>query len=339
MSSLIPLVLAAISSLALLLPLHVSLPGTGTAWGAVPPITEIRIFRNAEVRQKDVSLADICDRATMPQEWQAVLSGINIGDAPLAGSEKFIDPGQLRDYLVRVIESQGVNSSDVKLDIPDRIVVRRESTSISQEQIEAIFTKYITDNSPWKREDIVIQRVNFSGIPKIPTGHMTYEVIPGSKERFIGNITASIDFFVNGEKVRTLGVAGRVEVHQNVFLAARPFKQNEIITLADLELKKVNITDAADRYAMKPEQVENRRVLRNVSLHQPIELKDLDKPLVLKRGDPVTIVFDLPGLQVTAKGQVNVDAGVGDSLAVTNISSKKTVFCKVVDSQTLRAAQ
>jgi len=88
---------------------------------------------------------------------------------------------------------------------------------------------------------------------------------------------------------------------------------------------------------MKPDQVENRRVLRNVSIHQPIELKDLDKPLVLKRGDPVTIIFDLPGLQVTAKGQVNVDAGVGDTLAVTNISSKKTVYCKVVDSQTVRA--
>ena len=59
---------------------------------------------------------------------------------------------------------------------------------------------------------------------------MTYEVISGPKERFIGNITANIDFFVNGEKVRTLGVAGRIEVHRMVYLAARPLKQNEIIT-------------------------------------------------------------------------------------------------------------
>ena len=44
-------------------------------------------------------------------------------------------------------------------------------------------------------------------------------------------------------------------------------------------------------------------------------------------------------LKVTAKGQVNVDAGVGDTLPVTNISSKKTVYCKVVDAQTVRAAQ
>ena len=74
-------------------------------------------------------------------------------------------------------------------------------------------------------------------------------------------------------------------------------------------------------------------------MHQPIELKDLDKPLVLKRGDPVMIVFDQPGLQVSAKGQANADGGVGDTLAVTNVSSKKTVVCKVVDGQTVRATR
>jgi flagella basal body P-ring formation protein FlgA len=85
--------------------------------------------------------------------------------------------------------------------------------------------------------------------------------------------------------------------------------------------------------------VENRRVLRNIGVHQPIELQNLDKPLVLKRGDPVMIVYDQPGIQVTAKGQANGDGGVGDSLSVVNVSSKKTIVCRVVDSQTVQAAR
>ncbi len=104
-------------------------------------------------------------------------------------------------------------------------------------------------------------------------------------------------------------------------------------------MHKINLTDVADRFATRPDQVENRRVLRNIGVHQPLELKDLDKPLVLKRGDPVKIVYDEPGLSVTAKGQVNADGGVGDTLAVTNVSSKKTIYCKVVDAQTVRAAR
>ena len=332
--------LAALIFLVLFLPEVMPVSGISSAWSAPEPIREIRVLSNITVNHKDVSLVEICDPETLPSEWKSIMDGLNIGDAPPAGSEKFIDPGQLRTYFVRLLDSYRINSSDVKLDIPDRIVVRRETTQITQELIEDIFKKFVFENSPWKREDINIQRVRFSGIPLIPTGKMTYEITASSaKERFIGTVTATVDFYVNGEKVRTLGVAGKVEVSGNVYLASRPMKQNEMISEADLEVHKMNLTDAADRFATRLDQVENRRVLRNLGVHQPLELKDLDKPLVLKRGDPVRIVYEEPGLSVTAKGQANADGGVGDTLAVTNVESKKTIHCKVVDAQTVRASR
>ncbi len=331
--------LAALIFLGLFLPEPMSVAGINSAWSATEPISEIRVLSNVTVNHKEVSLVEICDPETLPGEWKSIMGGLNIGDAPPAGLEKFIDPGQLRAYLVKLLDSYRINSSEVKLDIPDRIVVKRESTQITQEQIEDIFKKFVLENSPWKQEDINIQRVHFSGLPVIPTGKMTYEITGSSaKERFIGNVTATVDFYVNEEKVRTLGVVGRVEVFGNVYLASRPLKQNEMISEADLEVHKMNLTDAVDRFATRSDQVENRRVLHSIGVHQPLELRDLDKPLILKRGDSVKIVYDEPGLSVTAKGQANADGGVGDTLAITNISSKKTVFCKVVDAQTVRVA-
>lgn len=311
-----------------------------TAWGASPAISEIRIQQNVSVRQKEVSLADICDPETLTADWKAITKGINIGDAPPAGSEKFIDPAQLRAYLVKLIESRGLNESDVNFDIPDRIVVRRESTRITPEQIETIFRKYVAENSPWDPGNVTVQRVHFNGLPILPAGHMTYEIIPSSpKQRFIGNVTATIQFYVDGEKARTLGVSGKVEVFENVYMASRPIRRNEMITPTEIQVQRINITDSADRFATRSDQVENRRALRDIGVHQPIELKDLDKPLVLKKGDPVTIVYDQPGLQVTAKGRVNSDGGIGDTLAVVNVSSKKTIHCKVVDGQTVRTVR
>jgi flagella basal body P-ring formation protein FlgA len=312
--------------------------GGNPAWSAPGPITEIRVLKNVTVNQKTVTLVEICDQETLPSEWKSIMGSLDIGDAPPAGSEKFIDPGQLRNYLVRLVDSYGIDSSEVKFDIPDKIIVRRESTQITQQQVEDIFKKFVLENSPWKNEEINVQRVYFSGLPVIPTGKMTYEVTVSPKERFIGNITASIDFYVNGEKARTLNVSAKIEVFGNAYLALHPLKQNQMITTADVEAHRINLTDAADRLATSLDQVENRRVLRNVGMHQPLELKDLDKPLVLKRGDMVKIIYDMPGLLVTAAGQVNTDAGVGDTLAVTNVSSKKTVYCKVVDARTVRAA-
>ncbi len=331
--------LVALLFLSLLPPGVMPIPGSDCAWCAPGPITEVRVLKSVTVVQKDVSLADICDPEALPAEWKSIMGSLNIGDAPQAGSEKFIDPGQLKTYFIRLFDSYGVDSSDVKFDIPDRIVVRRESTQVTQEQVQEIFKKFVLENSPWRQEQINILGVQFSGIPVIPTGKMTYEVTVSPKERFIGNVTATIDFYVNGEKARTLNVVSKVEVFGKAYLAAHPLKQNQMITEADVEVQKINLTDVADRFATNLDQVENRRVLRNVGMHQPLELRDLDKPLVLKRGDMVKIVYDQPGLSVTAKGQANADGGVGDTLAVTNVTSQKRIYCKVVDAQTVRAVR
>ncbi|MEM5789140.1 MAG: flagellar basal body P-ring formation chaperone FlgA [Syntrophobacteraceae bacterium] len=314
--------------------------GTPARASTNAPLTEIRILPEVMVRQKDVFLADICAPETVTKEWKAIAGEIQIGDAPPAGSEKFIEPSQLRSYLVKLLESKGLSASDVNLDIPERITIRREAVQITREMVENIFREHVMRNSPWKDNEVSIQRVQFTGLPVIPAGPMTYQVVQASaKERFIGNVNASIEFFVNGEKARTLGVTGRVEVFGNVYLASRPLRQNDVITAADLEINKINLTDSADRFATRPEQVDNRRIVRNIGVHQPIELKDLDKPLVMKRGDPVIIVYDQPGLQVTAKGQSNADGSVGDTLTVINVASKKTIHCKVVDAQTVRAVR
>lgn len=338
MQSVITAVVALMLS-ALFLPGTLPIPGNDCAWCSPGPITEVRVLKSVTVNRKDVSLVDICDPETLPAEWKSIMGSLNIGDAPQAGSEKFIDPGQLKTYLIRLLDSYGVDSSDVKFDIPDRIIIRRESTQITQEQVLEIFKKFVLENSPWRREEINILSVHFSDIPAIPTGKMTYEITVSPKERFIGNVTATIDFYVNGEKARTLNVVSRVEVFGKAYLASHPLKQNQMITEADVEVQKINLTDVADRFATSLDQVENRRVLRNVGTHQPLELKDLDKPLVIKRGDMVKIVYDQPGLSVTAKGQVNADGSVGDTLAVTNVTSQKRIYCKVVDAQTVRAVR
>jgi flagella basal body P-ring formation protein FlgA len=74
-----------------------------------------------------------------------------------------------------------------------------------------------------------------------------------------------------------------------------------------------------------------------MGVHQPLDIKDLDKPVVLKRGDAVTIVFDQPGLKLTAKGQSRENGSTGGTVRVMNIASNRTIFCRVLDAQTVLA--
>ena len=311
----------------------------GTGYAAMSPLQEIRVIEKVSVSRKQVSLIDLCDRSRLPEDWQQAMEKQDIGEAPAISSEKFVDPATMKTYLERFIENQGANPSQVKIHLPDKIIVARTAVQVSQEEIESIFRKFVIDNSPWNPKDIVIQKVSFTGLPILPEGKVTHEVVPNSRERFVGNVNVTINFFVDREKVRSLGVSGKVEVYQEVIHASRALRQNDLLTAADIEYQRINVSEGTDRYATQPDQVVNKRLLRNVGLHQTIELKNLDKPLLIKRGDAVTIVYNMPGLQLTAKGQVREEGGSGDTVRVNNVSSDRTIHCRVIDSQTVQAVR
>ena len=323
------------------------LPGIFSAGrdGLVPsaygmsPLTEMNVFERVGVDQKQVSLLNLCDPHGIPEDWKALMAEQNIGEAPAVSSEKVVDPAQLRVYLTRFIDDHGADSSAVTLHLPSRIIVTRNSVQLTQDQIEDIFKKYIADNAPWSPHEINIRKIIFSGLPIIPTGAMTYEVVPVSMDHFMGNVSLTVNFSVNGEKVRTLNVSGKVDIYKEVVHAARSLKQNDIITASDIEFQRINITDEPDRYALRADQVVNKRLLRNITIHQAIDVKSLDKPMVLKRGDEVTIVYNKPGLQMTAKGQVKENAGVGDTVRVSSESSNKIIFCRAVDGRTVETGR
>jgi len=97
----------------------------------------------------------------------------------------------------------------------------------------------------------------------------------------------------------------------------------------------MNIADHPDRYATRIEDVVGKRLLSNIGFNKPICLRELDAPLAIKRGSGVTILYRYGGLTVTAKGMAKENGSEGARIKVTNVDSKQTVMCKVVDSRTV----
>jgi len=69
-----------------------------------------------------------------------------------------------------------------------------------------------------------------------------------------------------------------------------------------------------------------RRALR---ARQPLYAYDIKKPVVVKKGELVTLVFALPGIELTAQGQALADGGKGDVIAVLNARSRRTIEGRV----------
>lgn len=302
---------------------------------ALSGLSRVTVLPRVQADQSRVVLLDLLDSTLIPQDWRAVLAGVDLGPAPAAGSRKYIRAGQLKQYIERFLESQGIDPAKVAIELPDSIVVDRRAVTLSRDEIEQVYRRYIFAHSRWRPEHLLIDRIVYAGLPIVPSGDLTHEVSPPKDGMYLGNVTLGIDYFVSGQKVRSLRVGGKVSLVQEVFKARDALPKDSVLGPDDIESARINVGDDPERYPSDPDEVVGKQLRRDMQPGEPIEFRDLLRPLVVKRGDPVIIFYQIPGFRLTAKGVVKESAGVGDRVRVMNAASKRTIYCRVLDAKTV----
>lgn len=77
-----------------------------------------------------------------------------------------------------------------------------------------------------------------------------------------------------------------------------------------------------------------RRVL---AAGQALRLTDVRHPIVVSKGQTVTMVFQAPGVEVTAVGRAMSEGGVGDMVTIQNPASFRMISATVTAPGTVRA--
>ena len=303
---------------------------------AIQSVDEISVRSDVAVNDKRLTLLDFCDSDAIPADWKTLLAEVDLGPAPEPGREMSINPQQLAYRLQRFISAQGMDPDETDIQLPERITVVRRQIQMTREQIEAIYQEFILKNLPGKTpEDLVVRLNSLPSLPALPVGEMSYRVTASPNEDFLGDVGVTIHFSVDGEEIRNMRASGTVELYQDVVHSVRPMKRNEVIAESDIQLVRTNIAMHPDRYVAQRELVIGKKLLTNIGPHQPINLRNLEKPSLIKRGDPVTIIYQEEGIRLNARGEAKEDGAQGDRIRIKNIDSKKSILCRVVDSQTV----
>jgi flagella basal body P-ring formation protein FlgA len=64
---------------------------------------------------------------------------------------------------------------------------------------------------------------------------------------------------------------------------------------------------------------------RSLAASRALKAHDLKTPDAVKKGELISIVYELPGLKLTARGKVLANAATGDTVRVVNLSSSRTI--------------
>jgi len=121
-----------------------------------------------------------------------------------------------------------------------------------------------------------------------------------------------------------------------VVVPAHDIARGAVIGESDLTVKSIPVlrmNDSIVRNAPDATGKETRRALRAGEL---LRASDLKRPTLVAKGSTVTMVFEAPGITLTAVGRALAEGGEGDSIAVLNPTSYRQVVALVTGPGTVR---
>lgn len=121
-----------------------------------------------------------------------------------------------------------------------------------------------------------------------------------------------------------LRFAGVVAETLDVAVLTRAIARGDVLRESDIVAERRPRTevggDAAD---IKQAIGKSARIALRAG--QPLRAADLVKPIAVQRNEPVTIMFEIPGITLTVRGKALEPGAVGDVIGVLNIQSNRSL--------------
>jgi flagella basal body P-ring formation protein FlgA len=126
-----------------------------------------------------------------------------------------------------------------------------------------------------------------------------------------------------------------IEVLTEVIVAKRPIGRYKMITKDDICLQKKDISNLSSNIITNSEDVMGKRAKRVINAKTVLRADLIEFPSLVRRGDIVSIIAESEGLRITALGEVKEKGSKGQRVRVVNLDSKKGIYARVLDSNTV----
>ncbi|HEX3499863.1 MAG TPA: flagellar basal body P-ring formation chaperone FlgA [Stellaceae bacterium] len=249
-------------------------------------------------------------------------AAIEIAPAPALGGRTVLDAAWL-----------AARAHEQKLDWQpksryEQATVERASQSVPAESIVAELKQELGNRLPGVQSELTLDNADLRLLvpagpaPAILIDAMTFDARSG---RLTAYVTASAGD-VTTDRVR---VTGRVRRMLEMPVLTRLVAPGETIAAQDIE----TITLPADRlnqsFVVGAADLVGKTPRRSIRPGEPIRPSDVQTPVVIRRGELVTVVFQSAALLLTAQAKALEDGTQGQAIRVSNTRSGKTLDATV----------
>ena len=208
--------------------------------------------------------------------------------------------------------------------------------TIKGEVIESRAMEFVADHIPWDPDTTEVT-IDYRGKDIIvPAGRVDMNFdLPARRVR-MGRFPVTVKITVDDVLQKRLRLTAHVTHYSPVVKTLRPVNRGEILTARDVVVEVVPSNRIFRNAMTSLDDVVGYQVIRNMGMGRVITANSLSKPVLVKKGDRVTLVAESELMKITAPGIVR-EKGFKDSVVqVLNIQTQKTVFGMVMDSKTVK---
>jgi flagella basal body P-ring formation protein FlgA len=120
-------------------------------------------------------------------------------------------------------------------------------------------------------------------------------------------------------------VTGTAQETLEAVVLARPIARGEVLRDTDVAIERRPKSEVQADSVRALEAAIGMALQQNVRAGQVIRSTDLSRPQLVKRNEPVLIVYEVPGIVLTARGKAEDVGALGDTVNVLNIQSKRVI--------------
>ena len=287
----------------------------------------IRVAESCEVDADQVTFGNL----VVPSSREAVPGGLEsvvICAAPNMGRTLRISGDVVRSRLERA------HAVPEDLVIPGQIEIRRASQTVEPSRIRRAVTEYVAGNNPWPR---FRHEVEFMGTIRpmaVRTGTIEIHVEPNAGSDLAGRVSFRVAAVVDGEVAARAWVSVRVHVFAQGFQLATNVRRYHRLGELDLVPIEVDLAVSGDA-VLDREAVLGLRTRQAIRTGSVLVRRMVELPPLVRRGDVVTISLSGRGIIIKTIGKVAEDGNLGEMVRVLNLQTRRTVYARVVDENTV----
>ncbi|MBS1792351.1 MAG: flagellar basal body P-ring formation protein FlgA [Acidobacteria bacterium] len=301
-----------------------------TAAGAQDRLA-VRVAAETTV-ETDIVRLGLIARIDGPATAVERLKSISLGYAPNVGTVREL----ARPQLVLALNAAGFSESEVGLETPPKIVLRRAGQSVSTEQIRAAVEKYLADRFAGDRLKAVVKRLDAPGGFQIPTGELAIVPNFSSVLNYFQPFSLPVEVRVDGRVVRRIAVNVEIEAEAEVLVAARELTVGQKLGAADVKIETRRLIKPLANYLRDPERLRGLTLVKPLAAGAELTLDTVVSGVVVRSGDPVRVEARSGRLTIMISGEARASGRIGDRVAVKNLQSGAILQAVVVDEGLVR---